>query len=165
MRPSAFWLLIFDYLAKISCQSLEQATGCLQNRFIRMWEWSWLVGWQVEICRCSYFIIHPLYVSPPSLSISPPLSPLLRWGILCSLLQRSVFSLWAMFLWLEALINLQALIGKQYFFFFFGWTGSMLWSGLVLCGRLCGVKAMAKRPTPVGLRFRQNRLMRLECTD
>lgn len=56
-------------------------------------------------------------MSPPSLSISPPSSPLLRWRILCSLLQRSVSSLWAMFLWLEALINPPALIGKQYKFF------------------------------------------------
>lgn len=69
-------------------------------------------------------LLRPLLLFPSA----PPSPPPLQWrGILCRLLQWSVSSLWAMFLWLEALVKLQALIGKQYNFLWLGRQHVAVW--------------------------------------
>lgn len=106
--------LIFDYWA-YSWQRLESTargqrvprrTGSLKCGF-----WAGICNkytfknahMPVFYQQAFFLSLHPLLLFP-SLPLLPH-PPLQWWGILCWLLQRSVCSLWAMFLWLEALIK------------------------------------------------------------
>ena len=93
---------------------LEEATGCLQNRFIQMWEPS--SSGVTLSSALSLLHLSPLLLLPSGEESS------------ASLLQRSVSSLRLMFLWLRApRKSYEQLIGKQRNFLWLGWRSAVVW--------------------------------------